>query len=412
MNKALKLLARTLILTGAASLAACSGNNDSDNSGSTTPVPVPSSTVSGVAAIGAAISNGSVALRCGDGINQTVTSGSDGTWTASVPTDSLPCAVKVSGGTVFGVENSAIFYSIARSNTGVASTSNLTPMTDLALASAVNSAMGSTLDVWYTDATDAQLQQVIDGLAAAVASLRTALADAGYTLPSESFDPFIDAITAGEETSLYDQLLDAYKQALSNAERSYEAARSDYIAGGDLPAVGPVQPPIIDVPDTTLAVGESGVRFATTGTVLGIAEKASVRTWSGSGSVTVGFTVATLVDARVSGPAINSYVNFRDIPDATGTYDCGYGFGEDKANIEIGFAASNGYNTLGTRGSDGTFTPGFRCSITLTKVGVNDGVTYSGTLEGNFSAQLYKSGQAVNTRDSISVTGHFRLGTE
>ena len=82
MNKALKLLARTLILTGAASLAACSGNNDSDNSGSTTPVPVPSSTVSGVAAIGAAISNGSVALRCGDGINQTVTSGSDGAWTA------------------------------------------------------------------------------------------------------------------------------------------------------------------------------------------------------------------------------------------------------------------------------------------------------------------------------------------
>ncbi len=392
-------------------LAACNDQNTSTTPVLTIPTtpttPVAMTTVSGVAATGAPISGGAVALRCASGATASTTSAADGRWSASVPSSALPCAVQVSGGTPAGT-----FYSIARSASGTASTANLTPIGDLALASAVNAAVGTAVNTWYTNASDAQRQQVADGINTAIASLRTALVNAGYSLPpGEGFDPFTAAITAGAATDAYDQLLEAYKQALADAGKTYESARSDYTAGAGVAAAPTTTPPPTgEVPDTSLTASETGARFATTGTVLGAAEQNKLRYWAGPGSVTTGSTAGTLDEVTLIGPDANSYLNFRDLPDAVGTYDCGYGFNDEKANIELGFAANNGYNTVGTRGSNGTFTTGFRCSITLTKVGTRSGSSYSGSIEGSFDAQLYKSGQAVNQRDSISVKGNFRIG--
>ena len=403
--------ARALAIALAAlGLAACNDQNLGSTPVLTIPTtpttPVATTTVSGVAATGAAISGGAVALRCANGATATTTSAADGRWSTSVPSSALPCAVKVSGGTPAGT-----FYSVARSASGTASTANLTPISDLALASAVNAAVGTAVDAWYASATDAQRQQVADGLNTANASLRTALANAGYSLPGEGFDPFTAAITAGAATDAYDQLLEAYKQALADAGKTYESARSDYTAGAGVAAApSTTPPPTGETPDTSLSASETGARFATTGTVLGMAEQNKLRYWTGPGSVTTGSTAGTLDEVTLIGPDANSYLNFRDLPDAVGTYDCGYGFNDKKANIELGFAASNGYNTVGTRGSNGTFTTGFRCSITLSKVGTRNGSSYTGQIEGSFDAQLYKSGQAVNQRDSISVKGNFRIG--
>ncbi|MDO9453803.1 MAG: hypothetical protein Q7J29_13200 [Stagnimonas sp.] len=391
-------------------LAACNDQNTSTTPVLTIPTtpttPVAMTTVSGVAATGAPISGGAVALRCANGTTASTTSAADGRWSASVPSSALPCAVQVSGGTPTGT-----FYSIARSASGTASTANLTPIGDLALASAVNAAVGTAVDAWYASATDAQRQQVADGLNTAIASLRTALANAGYSLPGEGFDPFTAAITAGAATDAYDQLLEAYKQALADEGKTYESARGDYTAGAGVAAAPTTTPPPTgETPDTSLSASETGARFATTGTVLGTAEQNQLRYWAGPGSVTTGSTAGTLDEVTLIGPDANSYLNFRDLPDAVGTYDCGYGFNDEKANIELGFAANNGYNTVGTRGSNGTFTTGFRCSITLTKVGERNGSGYTGAIEGSFDAQLYRSGRAVNQPDSISVKGNFRLG--
>lgn len=403
-NPIRKPVVRSLLLLASAALAACGGGSDYIQ---VTPV-TPSSTVSGVAATGLPISGGSVALRCGGGFGASAVSGADGRWSTSVPSAALPCAVRVSGGTVDGVANASVFYSLARAGGGTASTANLTPIGDLALAAAVNSATGGALETWFASATDAQRQQVVDGLAAAIAALRTALVDAGYTLPAgEGFDPLIAAIAAGSAEDLYDQLLEAYKQALAEAELAYEAARGDYTSGGGLPSA-PREP---NPPDTTLSASESGARFATTGKVLGNSEQNQLRYWSGTGSITTGNSAGALDEVTLTGPEANSYLNFRNLPDAVGTHDCGYGFNDNKANIELGFAVGNGYNSMGTRGADGSYSTGFRCSITITKVGTRNGSNYQGTIEGSIDAQLYKTGQAVNLADSISVKGHFRLGT-
>jgi len=212
-------------------LAACNDNQGTTALLPPASAPVAMTTISGVAAVGAAISGGAVLLRCGGGLAASTTTATNGGWTSSVPTAALPCAVKVSGGTPAGT-----FYSMARAASGTASAANLTPVADLALAAAVNSAVGTALEAWFASATDAQRQQVASGLAAAISSLRTALANAGYTLPTGSFDPFTATIVAGASGDGYDQLLEAYRQALTDAGTTYEAARGNYTAGAGVPA--------------------------------------------------------------------------------------------------------------------------------------------------------------------------------
>lgn len=148
-----------------------------------------------------------------------------------MPSDDLPCAVQVSGGTVNGAANTATFHSIALAGSGAATTANVTPISDLAMADAVDDA----LEAWFNGATDAQLQQVADGIAAAIGTVSNALAAAGYTLP-ENFDPLTTAITAGDAADIYDLLLEAYKQALAEAGVGYDDARDAYASGGELPA--------------------------------------------------------------------------------------------------------------------------------------------------------------------------------
>lgn len=363
----------------------------------TTGTTAPSSTVSGVAATGAAIGGGAVTLHCGDGTDYSATTDMSGHWSTRVPTAALPCAVQVTGGMVNGIANTQVFYSLARTGSGTASTSNITPLTDLALAAAVNSAVGDNLDTWYGSG-QLRLADVTAGLNVAIGALRTALTDAGYSLPTTAFDPFNAAIAAAGESDPYDLLLEAYKQALTG---TYADARDNYVAGTLLPP--PSQTPA--TPDTTLASDQSGARFVTTGTVLGNSETNKLREWSGNGDISVGSVDGTLSEVTLNGPDANSYLNFRDLPDTVGSHDCGFGYSENKANIELGFAVSNGYSSMGTRGVDG-----FRCSITLTKVGHRSGADYIGVIEGHFDAQLFKTGQDTGLVDSISVTGHFRFG--
>ncbi|MBC7602225.1 MAG: hypothetical protein H7255_06130, partial [Ramlibacter sp.] len=84
----LNRLSRAVALTSlsAALLAACGGG---DGTVATT------STVTGVAATGAAIASGAVTLKCVSGTTSAATTGTDGSFTIDVTNVALPCVARV-----------------------------------------------------------------------------------------------------------------------------------------------------------------------------------------------------------------------------------------------------------------------------------------------------------------------------
>lgn len=255
-----------------ASLAACSGSHDGNDEAA-----VATSSLGGVAATGAPISGGTVALACA-GYSTTTTTAASGVWAATAPTAALPCLVRVSGGTLGagGAANALTLHSVVGSASAVA---NLTPLTDLALARAVLATTGQALADWAGSATaaPARLADVLAATEAARASLRSAFVAAGYAWPSDAFNPFIDAIAAGVATDAYDHLLDLYAEALAAAAgdgsfaAAYAAALSSFaqasspsVATAPTPPTIPTEPtePTTPVPGAGLLGGLLSQVFA------------------------------------------------------------------------------------------------------------------------------------------------------
>lgn len=193
--------------------------------------------------VGAAIN-----LACnGYQLANAATSGNTGTWSAAVPSNSLPCAASASGGTVGvgGSANATTYYSLSNATTGN-QTLNITPLTDLALAKAVNDKTGMALAEWLNSAGfQSQLTQVMNQLSTAVSQLLASLGSAGYTVPA-SFNPFAQ-LFAAVTTDAYDQLLDKVDTARQTANLSPAMVRSNFATGGTLPAAPtPVQVTCLD----------------------------------------------------------------------------------------------------------------------------------------------------------------------
>lgn len=380
MQSILKYLSAGVALMG---LAACV---DSDVHG--TGPGVAHTTVSGVAATGAAISGGTVSLRCGEGFSTSTTTSSNGQWSADVPSSSLPCYVMVSGGTPTGT-----FYSVAQVPSGVATTTtaNVTPLTDLATAAAVNSADGSeALEVWFENDSPALRQQVADGIAAAAAQLRTALIDAGYDLPSEDFDPFTAAIVAGGAEDLYDQVLEAYKAALAAADKDYDEARDDYNAGADLPAPATTTPPS----GPTLPSDKLGVSFDDQGAShlwLQPAGQGGITAINGAGD---GQVLVRMGDGTQNGP--DGTVTLNVLPNKLGTFACGDAIDNSKMHMQVTFQGITNPRKSYVSYQDAadpaqrTLLAGYSCSVTLTHVGTFTSQYIYGDdyIEGTFTAKL------------------------
>lgn len=195
-------LSCAILLSG---LTGCNhGNGDGDE------LPVETSTISGTAAFGAAISGGRVRARCvgGGGFSSTVTTTAQGAFSGVVPTAGLPCALQVTGGNL--PAGYGALHSLARS----AGTVNITPLTDLALALSVNAAAGESLAAWFADPS--RLADVGSGLAAAQSQLRTALETAGYEVP-EDFQPLTASFTPDPATDAYDRLLESIAAAIEDS---------------------------------------------------------------------------------------------------------------------------------------------------------------------------------------------------
>lgn len=210
-------------------LAACGSDNSTVDIGG-------ESTVSGVAAVGAPITGASVNLNCGGGTSRSAVTGSDGRWTITLPSGALPCSLLLSGGSIGGTANGDSFFSFVQGG-GSAITINVTPLTALAVARAVQTATGQSLQTWSARPDLAgTLSQVAAAMSSAQTALLAALQTGGFSLPAGTFDVFGTPFTpvAGNP---YDDLLEAYSQALAAAGSNYAAALAAFSAGGALPSV-------------------------------------------------------------------------------------------------------------------------------------------------------------------------------
>lgn len=228
-NKGIAQIAVGAIM--AAVLAACGGGGDSSNSGNAGNSGNSDTTVAnGVAAVGAPIAGGTVSLRCASGTTATATTGTDGTWKASLKSSDYPCVIRVSGGQANGKALSSSLYSVV---TG-AGTANITPLTDLM----VGIMSGSTPSAWFDSATNGDLSSKIS--ATALSNAQDKLKETLASLPGKpalpaNFNPVTSTFSA-QNGDAGDDLLESYGAALTSAGLTQTEAAGNASTGKPLTA--------------------------------------------------------------------------------------------------------------------------------------------------------------------------------
>lgn len=177
--------------------------------------------LSGTAAVGAAINNGIVTATCSDGsgFQQMVTTNAQGKWTGTLSNAAaLPCALKVSFG-----DPTQVLHSF----TSTLGTINITPLTDLILAKALE----QTPAAWFGSANPTSLLTAAD-LSKAADDFLQALRAKNYTLPT-SGSPYSTAFDANGTG--WDGLLDELKQAIADYDAFLEGIADGSVTLDDIP---------------------------------------------------------------------------------------------------------------------------------------------------------------------------------
>ncbi|MFA6698604.1 MAG: hypothetical protein WCS28_00420 [Thiomicrospira sp.] len=190
-------------------------NNPPPADGSDNPPAEQTTTVSGTAAIGAAIANAPVSAKCqdGKGFEQAVTTDDQGRYSGVIIRSSFPCAFKVTH-----EASGQTYYSYAPDTEQT--TVNLTPLTSLVIARA----KAQSPDDWFSAdhiALNAQAyQQAVEAL---IDELKTATDD---TAPTTS--PVSTPFSIGDA---YDRVLDKFAEALKAQNRQYNDFLINYRDG-------------------------------------------------------------------------------------------------------------------------------------------------------------------------------------
>lgn len=202
------------------------------------PAPAPDITVSGRAAIGAALAGATVDIKCTQGSAQTTTSAT-GSFSAIVNAGIAPCALRVSSGALR-------LHGYAATANG---TANLTPLTDLI----VGRAAGQLPAAWF-DGSALALDAA--ALAAARTAVLQALAASGAVLPAgnpldfpfvigDAWDRVLDRLVAAIAAAAGQPTL----TGLAALDAGYANVLAGVVAGtaGALPPLDPEAPSNIDV---------------------------------------------------------------------------------------------------------------------------------------------------------------------
>ena len=167
-------------------------------------------TVSGTAATGAAIANGSVSMNCVSGPTATTNTAADGSYSLSVSNITFPCVARV----VYGAEKLHTYVSA----TG---TANITPVTELLVA---NLTSGSAADAF--DKFDAIRAKTLTAtqVTAAIAAVKAYLVTLGVSVTDFPADPIGVKLVAKVGTTTdgdkFDKVLDDLKVKLGTKKLS------------------------------------------------------------------------------------------------------------------------------------------------------------------------------------------------
>jgi hypothetical protein len=173
--------------------------------GGDAPAPAPAAaSVSGVATTQTALASRPVTAKCTGG-SVTTTTGADGAYTVPLGGASFPCALQVT------LADGTALHSLAVGSGAVRA--NVTPLTDLVVASLAGQAPASYFSGFDTAAA-AQLTSA--QVSSAVTAVQQVLADAGIGAVS---DPLAGALTAGG-TSGYGQVLKTLANAMATSGTS------------------------------------------------------------------------------------------------------------------------------------------------------------------------------------------------
>lgn len=232
----------TLVSLLGLGLAGCGGGSSSSSSGDTDNGEGTGSgntQVSGSVATGAPVNGADVTVTCEADVSvASVTTGSDGSYSLSIPTDAFPCAFRASGGDMN--EGINALYSYMTSGDDTTSTLNITPLTDMAFSYTLLASTGASSSEWFEDPDS--WSQLNNNLVTALGTLRAALTAAGYSLPSNwsaenPMSPFEEAFTPSvtPDEGTLDALMEAIQTGLQEATQSYDTMLAGLMGGGSLP---------------------------------------------------------------------------------------------------------------------------------------------------------------------------------
>ncbi|TDP62562.1 protease complex subunit PrcB family protein [Roseateles toxinivorans] len=236
-----------LISALASSLAACGGGGDADLPSN------PTLTLSGTAAVGLAVANAPLKVKCQGG-SGTATTGADGSYTVKLANGSLPCAVEVQLPADGGKLHSVV------AGTGASAVANVTPLTELQAARVTRKDMAAFFDGYDAAAAKLLTPVALKNAQVEVTSLLTGTVD---TTKLKDFvaDP-LKAATPANPTGgdAHDKLLDQLRAKLS--KEKFKEMVTLLASGKPLPdpAPGPFQP-VLEVQPTTLSLGMGSTRY-------------------------------------------------------------------------------------------------------------------------------------------------------
>lgn len=258
-------------------LAGCGGGGGGSGGAS---VIAPS--LGGLAATGAGIANASVTAKCATGAPLTGTSDSNGSFNLVLAGQTLPCMLKVSGGTP-----TVTLYSFAVA----AGRINITPVTDLI----VSRALGSDPAAAFAAYSAAQGVTLESGLTVA----KTYVASQINTMTGGAIsDPMTGAFSVGDAD---DKVLDALGSAMSNAGKTIEHLRTDAQVGNALPVT-----PFLMAPGNLTATAGSSSGITLSWSSVPAATLYKIYRATSTGVATSGSALATSVTTTYSDTGLSA----------------------------------------------------------------------------------------------------------
>lgn len=243
--------ARWSALALVASLGACGGGG---SSAPPPPAPAPQVlAISGTAAVGLALANATVQIKCVDGSTQVTsqtTTQADGSYSASLSGASLPCALRVTA------SDGSRLHSLAV-GTGQRAVANITPLTELLVARAARQDAPA-----YFDAFNPATLASGSALQAAQADIRSLLNGVvDVSAVADFVATPLKAATPGQRSDdVYDRALDALKERVEPTVFG-EWARL-LASGGPLPDPASFVPQLSTLETRITLAAEQSHRFS------------------------------------------------------------------------------------------------------------------------------------------------------